>query len=420
MKEKLFTILLLLATHDALFSQELPYCQQDSISNEMLKYHPLSLQEFEDDVQEQSFKGSFSSGVTRIIPVVVHIIHQGGVENISDAQVFSQIDVLNKDFRRLNADTINTNPIFLGVAADLEIEFCLASNDPLGNTTNGIDRIFEMDSTLSSIDLIARYGWDNKKYLNFYISKSIWAFSSFPDSPDSTDGIFISHGRFGTIGTAGTEPFAEFARFGRTGTHEVGHYLGLYHTFDLALLCDTNCTTTGDNVCDTPPCNGRFLIASCMPHSTNTCLETPDLPDQVDNYMDYNIDSCMNMFTLGQKSRIDVALNLYRSELWSDSNLIEVGCMNPLGIVENETYTNFNIYPHPLSQHSTLEFDNPKDDIFTLKLYDTQGRLVRSISNITTSEVIIYKADLTSGLYFFQLCTHGQMCFKGKLLISEE
>ena len=419
MKKELFTILLLLSTYSVVLSQGQVYCKRDSISNEKNSIQTLSLQKTETKFQEQSSIQSNSSGAIRTIPVVIHIIHQGGIENISDAQIFTQLDVLNKDFRRLNADTSNTNPIFLSVATDVEVEFCLASKDPLGNATNGIDRILTMNPPSSVSQVINMFGWDNKKYLNFYISNSFGSFSSFPWEPDSTDGIFMTHGRFGTIGTAGTEPSAEFAKFGRTATHEVGHYLGLHHTFDLTMVgCDTICASTGDNVCDTPPCQYRWFVSSCMPQSTNSCTESPDLPDQVDNYMDYNIDSCANMFSQGQKSRIDITLNLYRSTLWSNSNLIEVGCTGFVALHKNKPPTHFKIYPNPISQHATLEFDNLTNENFILTLYNTQGRLVKSISNINSSQVLINKADLVSGLYFFHLSTRGQVRFNGKLIIE--
>ena len=168
MKKELFTILLLLSTYSIVLSQGQVYCKRDSISNEKNSIQTLSLQKIETKYQEQSSIQSNSSGAIRTIPVVIHIIHQGGIENISDAQIFTQLDVLNEDFRRLNADTANTNPIFLSVATDVEVEFCLASKDPLGNATNGIDRILTMNPPSSFTQFINLFGWDNKKYLNFY------------------------------------------------------------------------------------------------------------------------------------------------------------------------------------------------------------------------------------------------------------
>jgi hypothetical protein len=284
------------------------------------------------------------------IPTVVHVIHQGGVENISDAQVLSQLDVLNADFRRLNADTVNTREIFQPVAADMELEFCLASIDPQDLPTTGIDRVFT--AVTNSTELIAQYGWDNTRYMNIYVMPSGSCFSSMPWDPASEDGIFVTHGRFGTIGTAGTELYAEFSRFGRTGTHEVGHYIGLYHTF--SFIGDTSLCFGGDSICDTPPADMRWVVSACLDHTMNTNNEVPDQPDQVENYMDYNTDSCMNMFTIGQRERAVMCLELYRPVLWSEENLVSTGCASSTGIDERPAQ-DLTLAPNPASSY--LEFN---------------------------------------------------------------
>lgn len=386
------------------------HCRFDSL-------HPRTAA-YQDPLQDVLWAGAMS-GTIRIIPVVVHIIHHGGVENISDAQVFSQINVLNKDFRRRNTDTTHTNPVFLGVAADMEIEFCLASTDPYGNSTNGIDRVFTTDTQMMYWEMIRDYGWDNQRYLNIYVSSYIGCFSSFPGDPDSTDGIFITHGRFGTVGTAGTETWAEFSKFGRTATHEAGHYLGLFHTFHTLGYCDSLCSTSGDYVCDTPPTDMRWFVSHCLDHSVNTCheLPQPDLPDQVDNYMDYNIDSCMNLFTRGQKIRVDATLNNYRSVLWSDQNLLATGCDGFTGIPKPMT-TQVNLYPHPMQQSAILEFSNPFHENHSLFIYDSQGKCVRMITDITGERIEIHRQHLCSGLYFYTLQAYNRLIITGKLLIN--
>jgi hypothetical protein len=265
-----------------------------------------------------------------LVPVVVHVIHQGGPENINDAQVLSQVDVLNVDFRRLNADTVNTRPIFRPVAADMGIEFCLATRDPQGLPTTGIDRVLTAETLPTT--LIAAHGWDAARYMNIYVMPSGNNFASFPWEPMEQQGIFITHGRFGTLGTAGTEEFAEFARYGRTGTHEVGHYLGLLHTF--SYIGDIDLCLGGDSVCDTPPTDMRWAVSSCLYHGLNTNEEVPDLPDQVENYMDYNTDSCSNMFTAGQRDRVLEKIAQFRSALVSEENLVLTGCRGVVVIDE--------------------------------------------------------------------------------------
>ena len=149
------------------------------------------------------------------IPVVVHVVYYNSTENISTAQIQSQIDVLNEDFRRLNADAVNTPAGFQPVAADSEIEFCLATTDPNGNPTDGITRTQTSQSSFSTNDGV-KYSssggidaWNTSEYLNIWvcdISGGILGYAQFPGGPSSSDGIVCDYAYFGTIGTA-TAPF---------------------------------------------------------------------------------------------------------------------------------------------------------------------------------------------------------------------
>lgn len=256
------------------------------------------------------------AGNTRVIPVVVHVIHNGGVENISETQVQSQFEVLKEDFRK----TAGSNGDGNGV--DSEIEFRLAKITPDGKCTNGIVRI---QSTLTNHQTHQRTQlgnlsfWDNTRYLNVYVVKSInngsAGYASFPGGPDNDDGIVILHNYFGKTGTASSG-------LGRTMTHEIGHWLGLYHTFNNG--CGTDTCLDGDYVCDTPPAAGPTNFNCPV---KNTCSnDVPDLNDLVQNYMDYSSDACMNMFTSGQKLRMDATLNALRWNIWQPSNVSATGC----------------------------------------------------------------------------------------------
>ena len=254
----------------------------------------------------------------RIIPVVVHVIHLGGTENISDAQIQSQIDVLNEDFRKI----LGTNGDGTGV--DTKIEFCLAKRTPNGQCTNGIVRV---NSSLSNHLTYQRSMlknlsyWDNTRYLNMYVVKTIngsggiLGYSSFPGGPAAEDGIVIRHNYFGRIGTASTS-------LGRTTTHEIGHWFGLYHTFNNG--CGTDVCFDGDYVCDTPPVAAPNF--GC-PTSVNSCSnDVPDLQDLVDNYLDYSNDNCKSMFTAGQKARMQATLDTIRLDIWQQWNIDSTGC----------------------------------------------------------------------------------------------
>lgn len=265
-------------------------------------------------IQNLSLQKAFDT--IKTIPVVVHVIHTGGSENISEAQIQSQIQILNEDFGKLPGTPGDGNGV------DTKVRFCLAKRDPNGNCTNGIVRV---NSTLANHKAYERpllkqlSFWDNERYLNIYVVKSITGsvlgYSSFPGGAPDEDGIVVRNNYFGNMGTASTS-------LGRTMTHEAGHWFGLYHTFNNG--CGTDVCLDGDNVCDTPPvATANF---GC-PASSNSCSnDSPDLPDLLENYMDYTDDNCKNMLTQGQAERIASTLINIRTNIWSEANLISTGC----------------------------------------------------------------------------------------------
>jgi hypothetical protein len=248
----------------------------------------------------------------RVIPVVVHVLHNGtavGVDaNISDAQILSQIRVLNEDFRRKNADAIRTPEEFLPVAADANIEFVLAKQDPNGLPTTGIVRKQGPKTIYAPEDatLIGQTSqWNPEEYLNMWVVPLVSPFLGYATFPTSNlpglnfvpsasirDGITVDYLFFGTgPGTAANTT-------GRTTTHEVGHYLGLRHIWG-----DGGCEVD-DFVLDTPnQDNPNQTICNDNP-SRFSCGNN----NMIQNYMDYTPDRCMNLFTKGQVDRFDVVL----------------------------------------------------------------------------------------------------------------
>jgi hypothetical protein len=226
------------------------------------------------------------------IPVVVHVLYRTSTENISDAQIQSQITVLNKDFRRTNTDRTTQ----WSQAADSEIEFCLATRDPNGNATTGITRTATTVTSFSTNDAMkysnqgGKSAWPTDKYLNIWVCNlggGILGYAQFPGGGYyATDGVVIGHNYFGTTGTA-TAPFNK----GRTATHEVGHWLNLRHIWG-----DGPCGTD-DFVSDTPESDAANYGCATGHVSCGSV-------DMVQNYMDYSDDACMNLFTLGQKNRM--------------------------------------------------------------------------------------------------------------------
>lgn len=265
-----------------------------------------------------------------VIPVVFHIVQYSEVDEISDACVQSQLDVMNEDFQLLNSDTSIAVQDWSGEFGNPNIEFCLATVDPNGDPTTGITRTVDSVRTDHNIGdgLKALIQWPPQQYLNVWVPRSIvggvLGYATLPPTLNSSpqnDGIVL-HGQYFGRGSCADAPYDR----GRTATHEVGHWLGLYHTFQngCAGTSATDCATAGDEVCDTPPTASSNF--GC-PSTQNTCTETPnDLNDQTYNYMDYVDDNCMCMFSHGQSDRMIATLNTTRSVLVSPTNNQATGC----------------------------------------------------------------------------------------------
>jgi hypothetical protein len=250
------------------------------------------------------------TGATRAtynIPVVVHVLWNTAVQNISDAQIQSQIDALNADYQALNADKANTPSVFASLIANPDVQFCLAQQNPSGVATTGIVRKQTTKTVFDAATDDAKYTanqgdniWDRNKYLNLWVVPSlksgsttgILGYAQFPGGAAATDGVVIGHQYFGTTGTAAS-PFNK----GRTATHEVGHWLNLNHIWGDD---GTACTGT-DNVADTPNQGGENY--GCPTFPVISCSNGPNGALFM-NYMDYTDDACMFMFTTGQKNRM--------------------------------------------------------------------------------------------------------------------
>lgn len=250
------------------------------------------------------------------IPVVVHVINYSPDPfEISDEKIHSQIVVLNKDFRKLNPDHLNTPDEFKHLVADVGIQFKLATEDPNGNFTTGITRT---ESTLIAGDGQEEMGsieerklyftnkggqdaWPNDKYLNIWIADSSDRFGNLglpgyanpPESDSRIDGVVMDSRVFGTL-----EPVATNHHFGRTATHEIGHWLNLRHIY----AGENNCDST-DLVEDTPTQYGSYSGHPSYPQTS--CGSN----DMYMNFMDYVADDAMYMFTKGQKARMRALFN---------------------------------------------------------------------------------------------------------------
>ncbi|MFN8115036.1 MAG: M43 family zinc metalloprotease [Bacteroidia bacterium] len=304
-------------------------CQSTEAMNIHFQKHPelkLQFDNYQTSVNNSIINSKLTTTTNYTIPVVFHILHLNGSENISDAQVEDAVNNLNIDFSKKNADTTNTLAVFKPIASDVSIRFALAKLDPNGVCTNGIIRHFDPDADWNDQSpTLYQHTWDPSKYLNVYVVKTITMSSGFSAAgytylPGSwsygapEDAIVMLHSYTGSIGTS--TPFHSHVL-----THEVGHWLNLLHVFGWN-SCAVDCNND-DFVNDTPNTPGYL---SC-PTSYDIC--TPGVPENYQNFMDYSY--CSTMFTNDQAARMEAAVQssiVGRDNLGTASNLIATG-INP-------------------------------------------------------------------------------------------
>ncbi len=315
----------------SLISQQEHRCATDETMRNFYSTHPGAEQKRK--VHDLLLHNKASSAGSYTIPVVFHILHQGGPENISDAQVVDALNILNRDFAHLNADTSDIIPSMKTVADSTGIHFALATRDTNGNCTSGIIHYYDTDTDWYDTSLtIFSHSWNSTKYMNVYVVKRIIlsggfsaaGYTYFPGTwPDGSpyDAMVLLNNYFGSIGTGN-------AFLSRVLTHEVGHWLDLYHVFGnngAGIDCSGD-----DQVGDTPQTIGYTICPDKNnPAEYQTCNVGVD--ENFQNYMDYSY--CCRMFTAGQGQRMQAALQSslsMRNNLWTNTNLIATGVLNPV------------------------------------------------------------------------------------------
>jgi hypothetical protein len=338
-----------------------------------------------------------STGLSIInIPVIVHVIYSSSIENISDAQVQSQIDVLNKDYRRHNADTNNTPSYFQQFAADCGFHFTLAKVDPHGYATNGIVRkhtAIQQFNVNDNMKFSASGGddaWDADSYFNIWVcdlSGGVLGYSSVVGGPKPNDGIVVTYNAFGTSGTA-VLPFNE----GRTTTHETGHWLNLIHTWG-----DADCGD--DKVADTPPQHAAEY--GCPSGIIISCNDGPD-GEMYTNYMDFTNDACMNIFTLGQRDRMRSLFEFggERYALLSSVALNTNALPDTISTVaEVSDISTISVYPNPAKDLITVKISDQNSLGSNIELYNQVGQKV-AFQKIAQLQFQMDIASLSRGVYY--------------------
>lgn len=321
-----------------LFGQDVPLCSQHHKHNEMMN-RPGAAAQYAADQQSmkqreiEMVNSQTTRGTVYTIPVVFHVLHNGGIENISRAQILDAVAILNRDFRCLNADALLVHPDFAGMPADVEIEFVLASKAPDGTCFNGITRTqsemtSEGEDGFGQVDAVVAGNdvyngeWPGDRYLNIFVCQNIGGAAGYAYYPTDNEwigttmynGIHVLSHYTGSIGTSGVGT-------SRTLTHEVGHWLNLMHVWGGDNEPMVGCGS--DEVDDTPTTRGT---SSCNLNE-NFCGERAN----VENYMDYAY--CFKMFTPGQATRMRAALTSSvggRENLWTVSNLAFTGVSEPI------------------------------------------------------------------------------------------
>lgn len=356
------------------------------------------------------------------IPVVVHILHNnkdyGIMENITDEQIFSQIQVLNEDFRRMEGTSgFNDN----NVGADMKVEFCLAQRTPDGQVTNGINRInqappaggYRIDllegSNIDDIKPLTQ--WNPNQYLNIWVVDQmlitffgvpfgeVAGIAQFPQGSTlegleepglptavNTDGIVIGHQFFGSAAIYPSGTYKDANVRGRTTTHEVGHWLGLRHIYGDDASCDV------DDYCQDTP-NATSHLEDCMYRAS--C----GVEEMKENYMNYTPETCQNVFTQDQKARIRTVLTHAPLRM----NLAtSPGCVPPTANMQETKMQSIQLYPNPAKEILNIGLTG-SDLPDTLEIYNLTGQLMKKSNVINNSDLSIDVSSLSNGVYFIKI-----------------
>lgn len=389
---------------------------------------------FEHAKAHQSNYSQEKANALYTIPVVFHVVYNTTQQNIPDSVIIDQIRVLNDDYNRLNADTVNMRSDFDDVAGSPRIEFRLAQIDEFGNPTSGITRTNTATASFGSIAAISGSfadlekvkstadggidPWDQTKYLNIWVcnmsinflGQEITALLGYATPPDGlphwpvgatsgmSDGVVL---QFQTVGTNNPNQIdmgnGLQNTLGRTASHEVGHYLGLRHIWG-----DGDCTAQ-DGIDDTPNADAESNF-DCD-DTKNTCVDNilgVDLPDMIENFMDYSADDCQNSFTQGQGDLMIGVLENERYDLVHN---------NPASINELDV-TYLNVFPNPASSAITLTHKNNISEIQLTGLY---GNVIQSSISVESGSVISLE-NQSAGIYFIQYVSDNGIVYSKRVV----
>lgn len=413
----------------------IPFCNESNAQNHPLiercgfdRYvsHQKALNADYDQVYQEVLRtwkqtGNLKGDGTYVLPVVFHVVYNMEGQNLPDSVIHSQLEVINEDYRRMNADAVDTREIFIPFASDCGIEFELAQTDPQGNSTTGITRtytdragfnldFFSSTNTLDEVKSATTGGvdaWDPEHYINIWICNieasdfgqifglsyppngaANWPAGSFAPTPE-VQGIVLHYTTVGRNNPVATDDGFEGNELGRTLSHEMGHYLGLRHTWGDATPFFQNGCSVDDGISDTPNTStGDQFQCDFTSNSCESDLDG-DLPDMIENFMDYTPDVCLNMFTEEQRSMMRFVIENFRPALLDGVNVQEFS-------VENK----WTIYPVPAQDQITIEGEiKDKTQWF---IADALGQIVLQ-GQINLQATTLSIQTLSKGIYFLRM-----------------